>query len=183
MQELSPNGGLAQTTIPLNPNVLNSGQPPTQPLVLQCAIRCSVDIFYFNVPYELSVVLMGTEPASKEMFGEAWKRISEARQAVTTVGQAQQIVPPERALEVFRMYRIHHVARREGNDSVHLYFSTCTVNRLAVFCELGLQQSAPGVQLVVCTDAPPLVPLFQALVAELLQVAWGGGGATPAGGH
>mmetsp|Transcript_18513 Transcript_18513/g.43337 ORF Transcript_18513/g.43337 Transcript_18513/m.43337 type:complete len:796 (-) Transcript_18513:181-2568(-) len=52
---ISP-GQSAEVSLEMNPGVLLSGTPPTNPLFLQVAIKNSMDIFYFNVPFEQSVV-------------------------------------------------------------------------------------------------------------------------------
>ena len=43
---------------------------------LQVAIKNSVDIFYFNVPYDLSAVLMDSGPAAKDDFQRVWQNQS-----------------------------------------------------------------------------------------------------------
>eukprot|EP00959_Pyramimonas_sp_CCMP1952_P066224 1382548-Pyramimonas_sp.AAC.1 len=64
------------------------------------------------------------------------------------------------------------VARMPGQDGEIMYFSAQTVNKMTIYCELLVQASGPGVQLTSCSTAPPLVPLFQSFISELLRVRW-----------
>ena len=49
-------GGSEETVVDMVPNQLLSDKPG--PLVLQVALKCSLDVFYFTVPFELSVALV-----------------------------------------------------------------------------------------------------------------------------
>lgn len=168
MADIGPNS-TGHTILVIVPNQLNSGTAPTNPPVLQVAVKCSLDIFYFSIPFCLSVVLVDNPAAAaQEFFRDTWQRIGEARQ-LTSIGQVQQKVPPQAAIQRMQQYSISFVAQRPVNDVDFLYFSCTTTNKLIVLCELAFQQNGPGVKLAVRTEAPPLVPMFQKLVADLFQ--------------
>merc|ERR1719343_1654906 len=50
-------GSASEASLPLVPGQLLSGQQPTNPLFLQIAIKNSLDIFYFNVPFDVTAAL------------------------------------------------------------------------------------------------------------------------------
>ena len=47
---------------------------------MQMAIKCSLDIFYFSVPYAVSDVLEDRGPIHKELFRQQWQSLGEAKQ-------------------------------------------------------------------------------------------------------
>jgi len=172
LPELAPNGGVANTTLVIVPNSLNSGAPPSMPLYLEVAVKTSVDVFYFSVGYDLSAVLANDGAVSQDIFRDIWGRVPPEQKA-RTVGQLSQRVNPEQVIGRMRQYFCYFVAQREAQDSVYMYFSAMTINRLEVYMELGLQRDGTGVQLLTCSKAPPLVPLVQAYISEVLRVRWG----------
>lgn len=46
-------GSQLEISLPMSPGVLVSGAAPSNPLFLQIAVKNSLDVFYFNVPFEL----------------------------------------------------------------------------------------------------------------------------------
>eukprot|EP00416_Gambierdiscus_australes_P002030 CAMPEP_0171135636 /NCGR_PEP_ID=MMETSP0766_2-20121228/130144_1 /TAXON_ID=439317 /ORGANISM="Gambierdiscus australes, Strain CAWD 149" /LENGTH=219 /DNA_ID=CAMNT_0011599145 /DNA_START=1 /DNA_END=658 /DNA_ORIENTATION=- len=182
LPEVAPSGGTAQTLLPMLPNNADrlSGSAPTMPLYLEVAINTNIGVFYLSIGYDLSAVLMEAGPVSPDAFQQTWRQVPEARKA-RTMGQFGQRVTPEMVISRMKQYYIYLVAQMEGQDADLLYFSAGTTNKLTIFCELSLQRSAPGVQLLCCSDAPPMVPLFQGFVQELLRVRWQGALATPDG--
>mmetsp|Transcript_85738 Transcript_85738/g.255579 ORF Transcript_85738/g.255579 Transcript_85738/m.255579 type:complete len:924 (+) Transcript_85738:49-2820(+) len=175
LPEVAPNGGTAQTLLSLQPNTQAqvSGAPPTMPLYLEVAIKTNIDVFYLSIGYDLSAVLAESGSVGQEAFQQTWRQVPAERKA-RTLGQFGQRVTSDMVIARMKQYYVYLVAQTQGADSDVLYFSASTTNRLTVFCELSLQQSAPGVQLVCCSDAPPLVPLFQGFMQELLRVRWQG---------
>merc|ERR1719203_594558 len=91
------------------------------------------------------------------------------------MGQFAQRVTADQVVQRMKQYYVYLVAQKEGNDADILYFSAATTNKFTIYCELMLQRSGPGVQLVSLSDAAPLVPLFQDFLQELLRVRWQGG--------
>mmetsp|Transcript_64637 Transcript_64637/g.116295 ORF Transcript_64637/g.116295 Transcript_64637/m.116295 type:complete len:943 (-) Transcript_64637:47-2875(-) len=175
MPEVQPNGGTAQTLLVLAPNQLLSGAAPASPLHLEVAIKTNVDVFYFSVGYDLSAVLVEGGPVAKEAFQQTWQSLSQDRKTMCR-GQFGQKVTPEMVVERLRQYYCYTVVQTQGQDMEIIYFSSATANQLTVFAELSLQRSGPGVQLVCFSEAPPLVPLLQSFIGELLNVRWSQGG-------
>lgn len=172
LPELAPNGGNANTMLQIVPNSLNSGTPPSMPLYLEVAVKTNLDIFYFSVGYDLSAVLAADGPVGQDVFRDIWGRVPQEQKA-RTVGNLTSRVSPQQIAGRMKQYFCYMVAQREDASGAYMFFSAMTINRLEVYMELGLQRDGTGVQLVACSKAPPLVPLVQAYVSEVLRVRWG----------
>merc|ERR1712224_429893 len=149
LPQLAPQGD-ATTILAVAPNIqqMNSGEPPATPLRVDVAIKCSVDVFYFSVPYDLSFVLVEPAPQaiSKETFGSRWSSASDA-QKMATRGTLQSQVSPDQLKQRLRTYYTLFVAQQEDERVAYMYFASCTCNNIYICCEIGLQRNAPGVQL------------------------------------
>jgi len=174
LPEVAPNGGTAQTTLPIQPNQLISGTAPSQPLFLEVAVKTNIDVFYLSIGYDLSAVLACTGPMPKDAFQQTWQQVPPEAKA-RTMGQFSQKVTPEMVSQRLRQYYVYTAAQTQGNDADNLYLSATTSNQLVMYCELSMQKSAVGVMLTCACKAPPLVPLFQSFVSECLRVRWQGG--------
>mmetsp|Transcript_14940 Transcript_14940/g.52439 ORF Transcript_14940/g.52439 Transcript_14940/m.52439 type:complete len:932 (+) Transcript_14940:64-2859(+) len=174
LPDVAPNGGTAQTLMPLQPNQLLSGAAPGSPLFLEVAVKTNLDVFYLSIGYDLSAVLADGGPIDKDEFQRTWQAVPPDRK-VRTMGQLAQKVTPEMVIQRLRQYYIYLVAQMQGNDADLLYFSASTCNNLAVFCELSLQKSATGLMMTCASPAPPIVPLFQSFISECLRVQFQGG--------
>ncbi|KAL8448607.1 hypothetical protein Emag_003922 [Eimeria magna] len=164
-------GAAGDATLPVVPNQLNSNTPPTLPLTLQMAVKCSLDIFYFSVPYSVAEVLEDRGPIHKELFRQHWQALGEAKQAVF-MGAAQQPLNTHDATQLLKVRRVNLVAQRAADTYDVLYYSAVTTNNLLVLLELSLQRGAQGVKVAIRTDAAALVNLFKQLVGSTLNVAF-----------
>lgn len=162
-------GAAAETTLPVVPNQLNSNTPPTLPLVLQMAVKCSLDIFYFSVPYSVSDVLEDRGPIHKELFRQQWQALGEAKQAAF-MGMAQRPLGAQETTRLLKPKRVNLVAQRAAESYDALYYSAVTTNNLLVLLEISLQKGAQGVKVAIRTDAAALVNLFQQLMVSTLHI-------------
>jgi len=173
LPDVGPNGGTAQTTLLITPNKDLSNTPPGNPLYLEVALKTSIDVFYFSVAFDLYCVLGDQGPAPTEMVQKTWASTPAERKA-TVLGQFSSPVTPEMTIQRCRQYFLYTNAQTQGQDgSLMIYLSGLTCNKLVMICELRLQNGGPGIQLTCCCpDAPPLVPIVQAFMSELLRVKW-----------
>jgi len=175
IEQVPPNG-TAKALLPLSPNKLQ-GTQPALPLYLEVAIKTSVDIFYFNVPYDLSAVLMDNGPVPKDDFQRIWQNQSVSK--AMCQGAFAQRVTPEMVASRMQQYFCYVVAKTQGPQVDSLYVSCTTTNKITVYCELSLQKGGPGVRAQCCSEQPVMVPLFQSFLSDLLQVKWQGGAPAP----
>uniref|UniRef100_A0A7S1AGJ6 Beta-adaptin appendage C-terminal subdomain domain-containing protein n=1 Tax=Noctiluca scintillans TaxID=2966 RepID=A0A7S1AGJ6_NOCSC len=175
--DVPPNGGTANATLPLVPNQLLSGAPPAHPLGLEVAMKTATDIFYFNVSYDLSAVLSEDNSMSSDAFGKAWQATPNELK-LRSMGQMAAKVSVDMVAQRLRSYHSYVVLQREAPpdvDYLYLAASTQIANaKMAIYCELGLQRTSAGVQLVVSSDAPQLTTLYQQFVGEVLRIRWQG---------
>lgn len=165
-------GGTSQTLLQVQatPSAV-SGSAPTSPLYLEVAIKHNIDVFYMNIPYDLSAVLAEGGVVPRDVFQRTWTTVP-AEQKARVRGQFGARVTPDMISGRMRQYYVNLVAQMPGQDGEIMYFSAQTVNKMTIYCELLVQASGPGVQLTSCSNAPPLVPLFQSFISELLRVKW-----------
>ncbi|CAJ1380969.1 unnamed protein product [Effrenium voratum] len=86
LKEVPPNG-TAKAMLPLAPNQLASGAPPSMPLFLEVAIKTNVDVFYLSVGYDLSAVLADNGPMAKDAFQRVWTSAPPDKKATRRVGE------------------------------------------------------------------------------------------------
>eukprot|EP00435_Cladocopium_sp_Y103_P041522 s2572_g11.t1 len=170
-----PPNGTGKVLLPLSPNQLSSGSAPSNPLYLEVAIKTNVDVFYLNVGYDLSAVLVDDGPMPKEAFQRLWQSAPADKKAMCQ-GAFSQKVTADMVSTRMQQYYCFLVARTQAQDMDQMYFSCATSNKLNVYCELSLQRNGPGVRLICCSEQQVMVPLFQSFVSELLQVRWQQGG-------
>merc|ERR1719272_1245859 len=81
--DLAP-GQSTEVSLAMTPGTLLSNTAPTNPLFLQIAIKNSLDIFYFNVPFDLSAVMVEGGGVAKDLFTQVWQKVGEGKQHVIT---------------------------------------------------------------------------------------------------
>lgn len=162
-------GSSAEVSLPMVAGQLNSGTSPTNPLFLQVAIKNSLDIFYFNVPFDLSAVLVESGALGRDQFTAIWQRVGEAGQHTTTVN-VDRPMNSETARSRLALGNVHYVAQRQVDDqTVRMYTSASTYNNCVVLAEVEVCSSSTSVQVVTRTEAQVLVPLFEAAIGKRLS--------------
>ena len=121
---LAPNATV-DTKVYLDVNKLNSGAPPSdQQLSVQVAVRTSLDIFYFVVPFDLHVVLeKGKAGIDANNFLASWEALKASERSVLV-----KPCPVDRLRPRLYQGGLSHVA----ND----WFAGITCNRLVVLCQI-----------------------------------------------
>lgn len=168
--EIAP-GSMVEVALPMQPGQLLSNTPPTNPLFLQVAIKCSLDIFYFNVPFDLSAVLVDGGAISREQFTQIWQRVGEGRQS-TVSGNADRPLSLDEARGRLALDNVHYVAPRQVDATTTLlYTSALTSNNCTILAEVTVSTSSNVVKVTTRTETPVLVPLFEAAVLKRLSGA------------
>jgi len=165
--DLAP-GTTADVVLPMQAGQLSNGQPPTNPLFLQVAIKNSLDIFYFNVPFELPVVLHEGAALSRDQFSAIWQSVGEARQQVCN-GSCDRALTDEALRTRLAVDGVNYVAKRSVDDSTTMVYVAATTVTSSVICaELSLRAGSPALKAVVRTEVPALAPLFEAMLCKRL---------------
>merc|ERR1712066_1008375 len=149
---------------------LPSNTPPTNPLFLQVAIKNSLDIFYFNVPFDLPAVLVEGGALGRDQFTQIWQRVGEARQH-TIVATVERPLTSEAARSRLEFDNVHYVAQRQVDEStVLLYVGAMTTNNCAILAEVSVSSTSTSMKIVTRTETPTVVPLFEASVSKRLGI-------------
>jgi len=179
LPDLAPNGGQSETTLLLAGGQNLSGAPPTNTLHLDVAIRNSVDIFYFSIPFDFYIVLTPSGPAPPDQFKQTWGRIpmGPTGKVVTLSQMPNRVINPEQCNLRCKQYHVFPVPNTMHGDAgaVNLYYSAKTGDGKEIYAEIKLQkvsQPPQGIQLTCASQVPQLLPPFQAFMSELLQVRW-----------
>eukprot|EP00397_Hematodinium_sp_SG-2012_P008110 GEMP01008165.1.p1 GENE.GEMP01008165.1~~GEMP01008165.1.p1 ORF type:complete len:904 (+),score=215.10 GEMP01008165.1:78-2789(+) len=162
-----PAGGRGNVAVMMLPNVIHSGSPPTNPLVLQVAIKCDVDIFYFQLPFPLSLVLLEQHDVS--VLRESFRQDAMQKKEYSFMMRSANVlntVDIQRELQLDGLYTL--AARQDPNDpSRHqIFLAAKTVNDITMYGEILVQNNA--IKLTIRTDIPTLAPCMQSLIGTAL---------------
>jgi len=162
-------GGNATVNLSMKCGSLLSGTPATNPLFLQIAIKNSLDIFYFNVPFDLSVVLLEATSIGRDQFTQIWQGVGEGRQHAVS-GSANVSVSPEEVKARLALDNVHYVAQRHGDgDITFIYAAATTTNNQSILCEVQVNRSNL-IRIGTRTESTELIPLFEVVVAKRLGI-------------
>jgi AP-1 complex subunit beta-1 len=150
------------------PNLM-SGTAPANPLFLQIAIKNSLDIFYFNVPFELPAVLLENGGVAKDLFTQVWQRVGETKQHVIT-GSVAQSLTPDGIRNSLAVDNITYVAQRQkDDDTTFVYVSATTSNQIVLLAEVTISRRNTF-EIKTRTETPAIIGLFEAALCKRLGV-------------
>lgn len=174
LPDLPPGAGVAETSILLRPNINLSQSPPVLPLVLQVAVKTSVDIFYLHpVPFDISVAFVnpsGTSAVDKTVFKTHWDRMSEIKQtsfmgSLETKSNTDIIVR-----ELQKDANMGLVVLRQKDTFDTVFMSAVTLNKLLILFEIALQKNGRGIKITMRADAIQLFPILQHFFITKLKI-------------
>jgi AP-1 complex subunit beta-1 len=162
-------GSSQDAVLTMTPNVLLSGSPPTNPLILQVAIKNSLDIFYFNVPFDLPVVFVPDAPVQKDPFTQVWQKVGESQQLYIQ-GQVASPLTADGLRNLLQADSIGYVAQRQKDEeTTYVYVAATLTNKVPVLAEVALFRSSTALEVKIRTDGPPVVSeVFQACLIKRL---------------
>ncbi|KAK2194425.1 bifunctional Clathrin-coatomer adaptor [Babesia duncani] len=137
----------------LAPNKLASNKPPDSRLVIQAAIKTSIDIFYFGLEYQLPLVLTYNARMEPERFINMWRDIK--NQNTTRVDELDF----GRLMKRMGMFFVGNL-RLNSESSTWRCFCANTTNSLVLLAAFD------GQDMVIKSDASALIPLVTDLLAE-----------------
>lgn len=157
-----------EIVILLTPNVLSSNTPPATPLFLQVAIRTNVDIFYFNVPYDIFVVFVENFKMEKEVFKKKWQIIEEAKESIL-LAVSPIVITPDILIKRMKIFNVSLIARA-GTDPEVYFFACLTTNNLVILSEVTIQPEKKLVRLCIRTDSLAVIPLYKLLFVKTFSL-------------
>lgn len=163
-------GASQDCTLAMTPGTLLSGTAPTNPLFLQIAIKSSLDIFYFNVPFDLSAVLIENGGVPKDQFTQVWQKVGEGKQHVITAN-ADRTLTADSVKSSLAADNVTYVAQRQkDDDTMFVYVSSTTTSQHVVLAEVLINRRNTSVEIKTRTETAPLIPLFEAVICKRLGV-------------
>merc|ERR1712061_176856 len=164
--DLAP-GSTAEASLLMLAGQLPSKTAPTNPLFLQVAVKNSLDIFFFNVPFDLPAVLIEGGALGRDQFTTIWQRC-ESRQHQTTI-TVERPLNSDAVRSRLALDNVHYVAQRQVDDGTTLlYTSATTANNCAILAEVSVSSTSSTIKIATRTETPVLVPLFEASVCKRL---------------
>mmetsp|Transcript_78628 Transcript_78628/g.163432 ORF Transcript_78628/g.163432 Transcript_78628/m.163432 type:complete len:890 (-) Transcript_78628:222-2891(-) len=160
-------GASAEASIPMAPGQLLSGTQPTNPLFLQVAIKNSLDIFYFNVPVDLAVLLVEGAALTRDQFTQVWQRVGDAQQSTISVSLSSSM-DAETVKRFLAFDNVHYVAQRQVDGATLMYMSATTCNNCTITAEVSVPLGGGQVKIGTRTETASLVPIFEASVTKRL---------------
>ncbi|KOB87173.1 hypothetical protein PFDG_03283 [Plasmodium falciparum Dd2] len=163
-------GETKEMLIYLIPNTLNSNTPPATPLFLQVAIRTNLDIFYFNVPYDIFVVFVENFHMEKDIFKKKWQIIEEAKESIL-MAVSPMVITSDMLIKRMKIFNISLIARRNVNNMELYYFACITTNNLVILSEVTIQPEKKNVKLCIRTDSSSVIPLYKLLFVKAFSLS------------
>jgi AP-1 complex subunit beta-1 len=164
--DLMPGSSL-DATLAMNPNLSLSNTPPTNPLVLQVAIKNSLDIFYFNVPFDVSAVFLEA-PVAKDLFTQVWQKVGEGSQTRID-GQVASPMTADSLRNLLQSENIGYVAQRQKDEeTTYVYVAATCSNNVVLLAEVTLNRSSTSIEVKMRSEQPVLIEVFQACLVKRL---------------
>lgn len=155
---LAPQQSL-EAIIPLRivPN-FKSGQPlpaSGSPLFLQVAVKCSLDVFYFNIPYDADLLMGPSVPIpsdAPDQFRNQWAAIPETSQAqmffqTTSGAPLASLSSSEEVKDALKSRGLSVWLSRQGPTFECAYLYATSVGGEHVYVELAAQTQTPNVKI------------------------------------
>lgn len=165
-RDLAP-GTRCDVSVLLQAGQATSTTAPPYPPYLQVAIKNSLDIFYFNVPFDMNVAFRDDAALPREEFTQVWQRCGEARQRVVS-GTYDSSLNSEAIRSRLRATNVHYVAQRQAENNLYVYASAVTLGGLNVLLEVVVSDTGRSGQIMVRTEHTFLSPLMEAACCKHL---------------
>ena len=169
LPDLNP-GASKNTKISINTTAQTDSSVPTVPILLQIAVKCNLDIFYFQTPCMYTVLLAEAGKLSKEEFKTMWSNSTEGEFCHTiqvlhaAFRNAEDI---QRRLENNNVFLI--AGRVNENAENVMYYSSKSSNEHVVLCEVRVPSPPIGVKVTCKATHTAYIPLFIQAVNFLLS--------------
>lgn len=138
-----------------------SPDPPQVPFIVQMAMKCSVDVFYFQTPIMLSCLMVESGEVSREEYKEKWKSIPDANEFGHVI---QQIHPSYQSTDALKtrltQNNIFFIAERQNEGEVVQYYSVKLTNGQYILAETRAQPGVTTLNVSCRPEESSLAPLF-----------------------
>merc|ERR1711862_318561 len=133
---------------------------------LQVAIKNSLDVFYFNVPFDLAVVLVETAALTRDQFTQVWQRVGDGGQSNVSLSVGS--MDSESIKRSLAFDNVQYVAQRQADGATLMYMSAMTCNNCTITAEVSVPNGGGQVRIGTRTETSSLLPIFEASVTKRL---------------
>ena len=158
MNAIQP-GSSADLSLSVSPNQNLSDKPPSFPLALQVALKTSLDVFYFNVPFELCNALQSGSRVDAGAWPQLWSAGREAADFEINSGKSWDSEKISRAMQTEALFSV--LADRDT-----FCFAGTTVTGVKILTRIMVRSGSLRVE--VNSDRSELVSLAVAQLNKLL---------------
>jgi len=149
------------------PSQNSSSQPPSVPFIVQMAIKCNLDIFYFQTPCMFTTLVSEAGKMDYETYQKVWENIPGSQEFAHTISPVHQDYASEQAINSrLSANNIFFVCNKEVPEHASC-FSCLAVSGESVLAELSLE--AGSVNISCKTSNESLAPIFIQAVNFLLS--------------
>lgn len=89
-------------------------------LSLQVAVKTSLDVYYFTVPFDLHVALDPSGAIDKDVFRQKWQAMGDAKQ-ISLMATAAQPPSSDAVVKRLKEYNCFLVAQRPADTFVRIF--------------------------------------------------------------
>lgn len=153
-------GASKYTKIPISTNGTPDQSTPAVPILVQIAVKCSLDVFYFQTPCMFSVVLSENGRLSKEDFKSLWSNTDgEFCHSIQNIHNShKQAESLQKRMENNNVFFI--AGRLNDSGENVLYFSAKSTNGVVVLSEVRLVAGSASCKITCKATQPNYIPLF-----------------------
>ena len=153
-------GASKYTKIPISTSGTPDQSNPTVPLLIQIAVKCSLDVFYFQTPCMFSVVLAENGRLSKEDFKTFWSSTEgEFSHSIQNIDNShKQAEGLQKRMEDNNVFFIAGRLNESGENV--LYFSAKSNSGIVVLSEIRLVGGSSACKITCKATQSNYIPLF-----------------------
>ena len=169
LPDLNP-GASKNTKISINTTAQTDSSVPAVPILLQIAVKCNLDIFYFQTPCMYTVLLAEEGKLSKEEFKTMWSNSEEGEFCHTIQALHASFKNAEDIKRRLENNNVFLIAGRVNENAENvMYYSSKSANGQIVLCEVRVPNPPIGIKVTCKATHTAYIPLFIQAVNFLLS--------------
>jgi AP-1 complex subunit beta-1 len=160
-------GSSKYTKIFILNNAVCDNSAPTVPLLIQTAIKSSLDVFYFQIPCMYTVLLTETGKITKEEFKSLWSSSTEGEFCHNMQSMHPSYKTSEELQKRLENNNVFFIAGRQNETGENvMYYSSKSTSNLIILCEIRVSST---VKVTCKSQNISYIPLFIQAINFLLS--------------
>lgn len=150
------------TQLKVTPSSESDMTPPAVPFIVQMALKCNLDIFYFQTPCMYSVLLVESGKLTRDVFREAWLSVPDSNVFVHEIPKIHpdwySIDKISKRLEHNNIFIVASTTSEDGETI--LFTSSRDLNNQVILTEMRVPASLDRISVSCRVMQAGLAPLF-----------------------